>query len=91
MMFILFCVRSMYVCILYIWIYIVCMSGFDLIHTYSSDAMAHGILKSFFCLHKCPHAVTEVRACDTESLAIVGTARYTFTQLANHILYVGFD
>ena len=24
------------------------MSGFDLIHTYSSDALAHGILKSFF-------------------------------------------
>ena len=24
------------------------MSGFDLIHTYSSDAMAHGILKSVF-------------------------------------------
>ena len=28
-------------------IYIVCMSGFDLLHTYSSDALAHGILKSF--------------------------------------------
>ena len=24
------------------------MSGFDLIHTYSSDALAQGILKSFF-------------------------------------------
>ena len=24
------------------------MSGFDLIHTYSSDALAEGILKSFF-------------------------------------------
>ena len=34
--------------VFYIWIYIVCMSGFDLIHTYSSDALAQGILKSFF-------------------------------------------
>ena len=32
-----------YVCILYLNIY--CMSGFDLIHTYSSDALAQGILK----------------------------------------------
>ena len=38
----------MYIYIFYIWIYIVCMSGFDLIHTYSSDALAQGILKSFF-------------------------------------------
>ena len=61
------------------------MSGFDLIHTYSSDALAHGIVKSFFfCLHKYPHAVTEVRACGTESPSIVGKARYAFVQLANH-------
>ena len=26
----------------------VCMSGFDLIHTYSSDALAQGIVKFFF-------------------------------------------
>ena len=32
---------------MYICMY-VCMSGFDLIHTYSSDALAQGILKSFF-------------------------------------------
>ena len=37
----------LYVCIIYIYLYIVCMSGFDLIHTYSSDALAQGILKSF--------------------------------------------
>ena len=36
-----------HICILYILIYIVCMSGFDLIHTHSSDALAQGILKSF--------------------------------------------
>ena len=40
----------MYVCMYFIYlnIYSVCMSGFDLIHTYSSDALAQGILKSFF-------------------------------------------
>ena len=38
----------------------------------------------YVCLHKCPHAVTEVRACGTESPAIVGKARYTFAQVANH-------
>ena len=34
----------------YIFEYIlyVCMSGFDLLHTYASDALAQGILKSFF-------------------------------------------
>ena len=65
------------------------MSGFDLIHTYSSDALAQGILKSVFCLHKCPHAVTEFRACGTESPAIVGKARYAFATLANHVyIYV---
>ena len=42
-----------YVCMYFIYLnvycmYIVCMSGFDLIHTYSSDALAQGILKSFF-------------------------------------------
>ena len=64
----------------------VCMSGFVLRHTYSSDALAQGILKSFFfCLHKFLHAVTEVRACGTESPTIVGKARHAFAQLANHI------
>ena len=32
-------------------IYIVCMSGFDLIHTYASDALAQGILK--YILYVC--------------------------------------
>ena len=31
-------------------IYIVCMSGFDLIPTYSSDTLAQGFFKSFFAL-----------------------------------------
>ena len=39
----------MYVCMYFIYLNnIVRMSGFDLIHTYSSDALAHGILKSLF-------------------------------------------
>ena len=63
------------------------MSGFDLIHTYSSGALAQGILKSFFYLHKFPLAVTEVRACGTESPSIVGKARYAFAQLANHFVF----
>ena len=57
------------------------MSGFHLIHTYSSGS---GDIKILFCLHKCPHAVTEVRACGTESPVIVGKAQYAFAQLANH-------
>ena len=56
----------------------VCMSDFDLIHTYSGD------IKILFCLHKFPHAVTEVQACGTESPTIVGKRRYAFAQLANH-------
>ena len=48
-------------------------------HTGSGD-----IKILFFCLHKFPHAVTEVRACGTESPAIVGKARYAFDQLTNH-------
>ena len=38
-----------------------------------------------FCLHKFPHAVTEVRACGTESPTIVGEARYAFAELTNHM------
>ena len=38
----------MYVCVYFIFENIVCMSGFDLMHTYSSDAIAQGILKYFF-------------------------------------------
>ena len=53
--------------------------------TYSSDALAQGILKSVFCLHTFPHAITENRACGTESPAIVGKARYASATLANHV------
>ena len=60
------------------------MSGIDLIHTYSSEALAQGDIKILFCLHKFPHAVTEVRTCGTESPAIDGKAWYVFAQLANH-------
>ena len=73
----------MYVC-MYVCIY-ACMYVFYIFeyilyvcHTYSGD------IKILFCLHKFPHAVTEVRACGTESPAIVGKARYAFAQLANH-------
>ena len=58
------------------------MSGFDLIHTYSGD------IKILFCLHKFPHAITEVRACGSESPAIVGKTLYAFAQLANVRIYV---
>ena len=37
-----------------------------------------------FCLHKFPHAITEVQACGTELPAIVGKAQYAFAQLTNH-------
>ena len=57
------------------------MSGFNLIHIYSSDS---GDIKILFCLRKFLHTVTEVRACGTESPAIVRKARYAFTHLANH-------
>ena len=39
-----------YMCFIYLNI-IVCMSGFDLIHTYSSDALAQGIVK--YILYVC--------------------------------------
>ena len=50
------CVWFMYVCmyvcmyVFYIFEYI--LAGFDLLHTYSSDALAQGILKSFFAFTK---------------------------------------
>ena len=45
------------ICILYIWIYIVCMSGFYLIHTYSSE-YENLLLPSqsmYVCKHTCIH------------------------------------
>ena len=79
----------MYVCILYIWIYLECMSGFDLIHTYSFQPVLHNWCNKSRGMYYpvCAmilFAVTEVRAWDTESPAIVGKARYAFAQLANH-------
>ena len=52
------------------------MSGFDLIHTYSSDALAQGILKSFFAFTNFLMPLPRSEP--------VGKARYAFVQLANH-------
>ena len=63
------------------------MSGFDLIHTYSGD------IKKLFCLHKCPHAITEVRSCGTEYVCSTcicrhpGSGIYVF-YIFGYILYV---
>ena len=37
-----------------------------------------------YCLHKFPHAITEVWTCGTQSPAIGKLARYAFTQLVKH-------
>ena len=99
----------MYVCmyIFYIWIYIVCMSGFDLIHTYSSDALAQGILKSFFAFTHFLMPLPKSEPVAPNRPRLSGKVRYAFAQLANHVcmyvymywcmttsmycLYVGFD
>ena len=66
------------------------MSGFDLIHTYSSDALAQGILKSFFAFISLPRfepvAPNRLRLSEKHGMHSPNSLTIkTFSLLSDHI------